>query len=256
MARIRSVKPDMRRSLLVSSWPYAVRWTFVGLPGYLDDEGRGLDDARLIKAELYPLDDDMSARKLGKHLDTIADRGPLCRYEVGGQKYLHVTSWAEHQRVNRPTPSRIPPCPIHEGSPSNHGELTEPSLQEGKGKEQGREQGVESAKADEPTRADVEEICTYFAAAVLKNGAKATVTSKWRTEARLLLDRDERDPNEVRSVIDWATSDEFWRTNVLSVPKFREKYDQLRLGMQRVRPLRAVAQRDWRAEGRLGDWDV
>ncbi|HLU98713.1 MAG TPA: hypothetical protein VKZ89_17905, partial [Thermobifida alba] len=28
---------------------------------------------------------------------------------------------------------------------------------------------------------------------------------------------------------DWATADEFWRSNILGMPKFREKFDQLRL---------------------------
>src|SRR5690348_15360879 len=114
MARIRSVKPEMRRSLTVCSWPIPVRWTFVGLLGYVDDYGRGLDDLRLIKAELYPLDDSMGTRRIDQHLRTIIDRGPLCRYIVAGQRYLHVTSWSEHQRVSHPTPSRIPPCPQHD----------------------------------------------------------------------------------------------------------------------------------------------
>lgn len=239
MARIRTIKPEMRRSQLVSSWPYPVRWTFVGLPGYLDDEGRGLDDTRLIKAELYPLDDDMTARKVDAHLGVIAGQGPLCRYEVDGRRYLHITSWAEHQRVNRPTPSRIPPCPVHETSGSTHVPLTEDSLRAHarKGKEQGKEGNrEESAAADAPPRTDVEGLCRYFLAAIAKNGAKGTITEKWRTEARLLLDRDQRDPSEIRSVIDWAASDSFWKANVLSVPKLREKYDQLRLAMQRQRP--------------------
>ena len=107
----------MRRSLRVSSWPIPVRWTFAGLLGYLDDSGRGIDDTRLVKAELYPLDDDMSARKVGQHLDRIADDGgPLCRYEVDGRSYLHVTTWAEHQKISHPAPSRVPPCPHHDGS--------------------------------------------------------------------------------------------------------------------------------------------
>lgn len=162
MARIRSIKPEIRRSLVVSSWPYPVRWTFVGLPGYLDDEGRGHDDTRLIKSELYPLDDDMTSRKLEHHLAQIAANGPLCRYEVNGGRYLHVTSWQEHQRVNRPTPSRIPPCPIHEASLNAHGTLTEPSSPRaracapaeqgaGKGAGKGREQGAVNARRDDDT---------------------------------------------------------------------------------------------------------
>lgn len=114
MARIRAIKPALYTSLTVSAWPVPVRWTFVGLFTYLDDKGRGLDETRLIKAELYPLDDTMSPKKVGEHLDQISESGPLCRYEVDGQGYLHITSWREHQRINRPTPSRIPPCPTHE----------------------------------------------------------------------------------------------------------------------------------------------
>lgn len=145
MARIRSIKPEIRRSLTVCAWPYPVRWTFVGLPGYLDDAGRGHDDVRLIKAELYPIDDDMTTKKLNQHLTLITDTGPLCRYEVAGKRYLHVVSWREHQRVNRPTPSRIPPCPIHEPDVRTHDGLTEassPRARVEQGKEGSREQGA------------------------------------------------------------------------------------------------------------------
>lgn len=114
MARIRSVKPEMRRSRTVCAWPIPVRYTFVGLLGYCDDLGRGLDDPRLVKAELYPIDDVMTPGKVDQHLEVIRDSGILCRYEVLGEKYFHVVSWGEHQRVNRPSPSRIVPCPEHE----------------------------------------------------------------------------------------------------------------------------------------------
>lgn len=98
----------------------------------------------------------------------------------------------------------------------------------------------EAAPSD-PPRTDVEGLCRYFASRLTANGVKATITEKWRTEARLLLDRDERDKDELRAVIDWATTDPFWRSNVLSIPKLRAKYDQLRLAMQReqgVEPVR------------------
>lgn len=113
MARIRTIKPSMYSSLTVSAWPIDVRWTFAGLFTYVDDMGRGLDEPRLVKAELYPLDDKYTAKRIDEHLTVITDSGPLCRYSVDGVNYLHITSWKEHQRVNRPTPSRIPPCPIH-----------------------------------------------------------------------------------------------------------------------------------------------
>lgn len=117
MARIRTIKPSIFSSLTVSSWPIEARWTFAGLLTYLDDTGRGIDEPRLVKAELYPLDDKMTPPKVEKHLDLFEESGPLCRYSHNGIRYMHVTSWREHQRINRPTPSKFPPCPkCSEGS--------------------------------------------------------------------------------------------------------------------------------------------
>lgn len=112
MARIRTIKPSMYSSLTVCAWPIPVRWTFAGLFTYVDDYGRGLDEARLVKAELYPLDDQMTAKKVDQHVALIAETGPLCRYVVAGQGYMHIKSWREHQRVSHPTPSKFPACPV------------------------------------------------------------------------------------------------------------------------------------------------
>lgn len=237
MARIRSIKPDIRRSRTVCSWPYVVRWTFAGLPGYLDDEGRGLDDVRLIKAELYPLDDDITPRKLEQHLITIGTNGPLCRYEVDGERYLHVTSWTEHQRVNRPTPSRVPPCPIHEKDVRTHGGFTESSSQERKGKEQGKEKEVQTPSPAEPARLDVEQICTAVADHVEQvSKRRPSITEQWRTSARLLLDTDNRPLPVVLEVIAWVTKDQFWSGNILSVPTLRKQFDRLFIATGKSRP--------------------
>lgn len=151
MARIRTIKPSMYSSLTVCAWPVPIRWTFAGLFTYVDDDGRGLDETRLIKSELYPLDDAMTPRKIEQHLCVISESGPLCRYEVDGLRLLHITSWGEHQRINRPTPSKIAPCPIHENSLRAHGGLSEGSREmlqgrEGKGRDRkGREESVETS---------------------------------------------------------------------------------------------------------------
>lgn len=122
MARIRSIKPEVRKSLTVGGWPREVRLSWVYLWGYLDDYGRGVDDTRLIIAECFPLDRDVTERKMDRWLSLMAekpehdldDEPALCRYETGGRRYLHAVKWKEHQKVSHPQPSRIPPCPIHE----------------------------------------------------------------------------------------------------------------------------------------------
>lgn len=114
MARIRSIKPELRTSLVVADWPRDVRYLWVLLWGYVDDHGYGVDDARLIKADCLPLDDDVTGAVIGEWLDLITKSGPLCRYVSGGKRYLHVPSWTEHQKPQHPKDSKIPRCPHHD----------------------------------------------------------------------------------------------------------------------------------------------
>jgi hypothetical protein len=122
MARIRSIKPEVRKSLTVGAWPREVRLAWVYLWGYLDDYGRGVDDMRLILAECFPLDRDVTEKKMERWVALMAEKPEhdpdelpaLCRYEVTGRHYLHATKWSVHQKVSHAQPSRIPPCPIHE----------------------------------------------------------------------------------------------------------------------------------------------
>lgn len=119
MARIRTVKPELRTDLTVGCWPREVRYAWVLLWGYLDDYGRGLDDLRLLVADLFPLDRDVTERKLDRWLQlmteekSISELPPLCRYEVDGVRYLHATKWSRHQRVSHPGRSKHAECPIH-----------------------------------------------------------------------------------------------------------------------------------------------
>jgi hypothetical protein len=120
MARIRSVKPELRTDLTVGAWPVPVRYAWVLLWGYLDDSGRGRDDLRLLVSDLFPLDRDVTERKLDGWLTIMAtttgdgDEPPLCRYEVDGRRFLHCVKWERHQRISHATDSRMPPCPVHD----------------------------------------------------------------------------------------------------------------------------------------------
>lgn len=79
-------------------------------------------------------------------------------------------------------------------------------------------------------REDVQSLCQHLADRIVSNGSKQpTIGKGWIDAARLLLDRDGRELDEAHRLIDWCQDDAFWRTNVLGMPKFREKYDALRL---------------------------
>lgn len=79
-------------------------------------------------------------------------------------------------------------------------------------------------------RAAARDLCDRLAQLIVENGSKPRkVTQKWLDAARLLVDRDGRSPQQVRNMIEWCQRDEFWRSNILSMPTLREKYDQMRL---------------------------
>ncbi len=92
---------------------------------------------------------------------------------------------------------------------------------------------ISSATAD-PPRADVERLCNRLADRIEANGSKRpAITAKWRTTARLMLDADGRTEERINAAIDWCQADSFWCSNILSMPKLREKYEQLRLAAKR-----------------------
>ena len=97
----------------------------------------------------------------------------------------------------------------------------------------GKEENVGDAADAAPPREDVQALCDHLRRRVIANGSRVNITGKWRDAARLLIDRDKRPIGEAHALIDWCQDSEFWRPNVQSLPKFREKYDTLRLQAQR-----------------------
>lgn len=77
--------------------------------------------------------------------------------------------------------------------------------------------------------ADVVELCELLADLVRKNGHKVGVVGKtwWRSCERLMR-VDEYTADQVAVIIRWATADEFWASNIRSMPKLREQFSTLR----------------------------
>ena len=123
MPRIRSIKPEAFTSETLAALPVLVRWTFAGLWTYADDDGRAKANIGLIKAAVWPLDDDVTTAHIGRFLDQLEAAGLICRYEVDGKAYLHVVNFSEHQHPNRPVPSKLPAC-----SRRTHGGLSAGSV--------------------------------------------------------------------------------------------------------------------------------
>jgi hypothetical protein len=98
---------------------------------------------------------------------------------------------------------------------------------------------------------DVEKLCSVLQASMVANGCKKpTITKAWRDEARRLLDRDERPLEQALAVLAWSQADSFWKKNIQSIPKFREKYDRLRMAWEEAAPAGPVSG----SESSIRDW--
>jgi hypothetical protein len=102
------LKPDLRTSEKVASWPREVRYFWALSWGYVDDFGKGLDNLLLIRADCFPLDDDLTTEMLDCWLWRWQQDGVLARYTAGGKNLLQIVNWSEHQKPQHPKASDYP----------------------------------------------------------------------------------------------------------------------------------------------------
>jgi phage replication O-like protein O len=95
-------------------------------------------------------------------------------------------------------------------------------------------------KGKEITRPEVERLCQLMADLSNartdpegnRSSPKYTVTKTWRDEMRRLIDIDGRPPELIERAIRWVDQHDFWRKNILAVPKLREQFDRIFLEAQ------------------------
>lgn len=77
-------------------------------------------------------------------------------------------------------------------------------------------------------------LAKYLFASINLNDPKAKKPDfqKWASDADKILRLDKRTMEEIKQVIDFCQSDSFWKSNILSMSKLREKFQQLYLKMK------------------------
>ncbi len=231
-----------------------------------DDWGRAEANARRLKAQVFPAISSLTSETIEDALAMFQAVGLIRLYEMDRKRYMAIPQdkWYKYQtHMNRkdrrqgkdkmksdfpappddtptdphgdarglmgtqrgPIPSPSPsPSPLRDKDPSSH--------PDGATKESKPKPGA--------TRADFAEdsvemhLAKHLRQRILENlpTAKVPVDNQiqsWCRQFDLMLRVDNRDPPEVEAVIDWCQGDPFWRSNILSPKKLREKYDQLAL---------------------------
>ena len=129
MARKRMIDPNFWTDEKLGTCEPLARYTFMGLISQADDAGRLNGHPALIKSQVFPYDSDIMPDQVNGWLNQLEQKGLIRRYEVDGQSYICIPKFLKHQKINRPSESKLPAPPenFSDGSVSPHGTLTEPS---------------------------------------------------------------------------------------------------------------------------------
>lgn len=187
--RIRSIKPEFWTSDDIAQHDWPTRLLFIGLWSYVDDNGVGRDNDKLIKADLFPLEDDPreTLATVSRGLQALSSKGQITRYTVDGKPFLYINTWSSHQRIDKPNKARYP-LPTAENStiretvarPSRLSrEIPAPGAGEQGSRGAGEELPCASAGADAARDDSLDRFEEFWDAYDKKTGKKAAV-QKWR----------------------------------------------------------------------------
>lgn len=135
MARIRTVKPDFWTDEDLALLDPRTQLLAIGLLNHSDDEGYFKAHPLIVKSVVFPFtEDSVSIQSMLEQLENV---GYLTMFKGSdGKAYGLVTNFLLHQKISRPTASKIRDLTIaKDDSVRTHGAVTEDSLPEGKGKE-------------------------------------------------------------------------------------------------------------------------
>ncbi len=108
-SRIRTVKPDMWVSPRMARVSMQAHLLFIALLNFADDEGVITSNARLLQCWTMALREEGNTSDVAQWCKELEDAGCLVRFVFEGREYFMIRGFTEHQKINRPTPSAIPP---------------------------------------------------------------------------------------------------------------------------------------------------
>ncbi len=153
MARIRTIKPEFFTHydlyLAEKETGLPIRVAFSGLWTQADREGRFKWIPQQLKLGCLPYDEVDFSRVL----HALATRDFICKYEVDGVNYGHISGFLDHQVINNRERQSSIPAPNESNTLTRRSRVTHASLTrevhaqaEGKGRERKGREGKEGSK--------------------------------------------------------------------------------------------------------------
>jgi hypothetical protein len=111
MARSRILKPEFWSDEKLALVSREARLTFAGLWTCSDDYGVTKGHPAWLKAQLFPYDVDLPLTEFQEWLAALERIGVIDPFTADGESFFYIRNFSDHQRVDRPSKMRNPPCP-------------------------------------------------------------------------------------------------------------------------------------------------
>ena len=108
MARKRMIDPNIWQSEDFGRLSTLAKIVFIGLFSLADDEGRGRCKPVYLKSTLFPYDENIRSTDIEKILSEISSIMSIVLYTHNGSSYYSLLSWHTFQKIDKPSPSKIP----------------------------------------------------------------------------------------------------------------------------------------------------
>lgn len=107
MARIRSLKPEMRHDRKLARTPRPTRWHFACLITLADDEGLFRAEPRYLLGECYPHDRDVTESQVDRMTAELLEQGIIRLHQTPDGLVGELVNWKKHQRIHNPSHSGL-----------------------------------------------------------------------------------------------------------------------------------------------------
>ena len=138
MARIRTIKPELPQSESMGRVSRDARLCFILLWTLADDEGRLRGNSRMLASLLFPYDDDAKDLIQG-WLNELSKEGCIVAYTHESDSYVQIHKWLKHQKIDKPSQSKIPAPLIDSDNPREDSRILPVGSKDQGSKDQGED---------------------------------------------------------------------------------------------------------------------
>jgi len=111
MSRKRMIWPDFWGDSELGRLPVQARLLYIALWNVADDAGLLKADPAWLRATVFGYDADVTTDAVTGWLTALTETSHLLRYSVDRRDYFCLRTFHKYQRIDHPTPSRLPVPP-------------------------------------------------------------------------------------------------------------------------------------------------